>query len=343
MGFWSRSHTDGRAQVGIGTLIVFIALVLVATVAAGVLINTAGVLQASSETAGQQSQNQVTNNLQIQSVVGNVRKKDIDQQVIANISPDGSTQFNLDAETATLTFRKTGSTCDSSDEYEVTFDGNPSEPVRIDGEANINVDVVEKSNGDYELEFIDQSGDVIGGGPLEPPVSVDIDIITGDCDDVEVDVNGEFNIVEDEDNNGFAGGDTGPATTRFKSIPARDIVDRIELTASTAPGAQTIAISESTISFVSEKSISRLTYGESGPDGDSFTARNIIGSEIELREPSDRVEITLDGTDISNDGFGLRPGESVSLEVTTQAGASQVVTLQVPQNLFGKKAVILDR
>ncbi|MFC6975338.1 archaellin/type IV pilin N-terminal domain-containing protein [Halomicroarcula sp. GCM10025709] len=59
-----------RGQVGIGTLIVFIAMVLVAAIAAGVLVNTAGFLQSSAEETGQQSSDQVTNRLNVVSTVG---------------------------------------------------------------------------------------------------------------------------------------------------------------------------------------------------------------------------------------------------------------------------------
>jgi len=61
---------SGRGQVGIGTLIVFIAMVLVATIATGVLITTAGFLQSSAGETGQQSSDQVTNRLGVVSTVG---------------------------------------------------------------------------------------------------------------------------------------------------------------------------------------------------------------------------------------------------------------------------------
>nr|WP_284006940.1 archaellin/type IV pilin N-terminal domain-containing protein [Halomicroarcula sp. YJ-61-S] len=68
---------EDRGQVGIGTLIVFIAMVLVAAIAAGVLINTAGFLQSSAEETGQQSSDQVTNRLEVVNTVGdNINQND---------------------------------------------------------------------------------------------------------------------------------------------------------------------------------------------------------------------------------------------------------------------------
>jgi len=49
---------------------VFIAMVLVAAIAAGVLINTAGFLQSQSEQTGQQSSSQVADRLQVVNTVG---------------------------------------------------------------------------------------------------------------------------------------------------------------------------------------------------------------------------------------------------------------------------------
>lgn len=66
----SRTRPDNRAQVGIGTMIVFIATVLVSAIAAAVLIDTGAKLQERSARTGQETTEQVSTNLNIKSIVG---------------------------------------------------------------------------------------------------------------------------------------------------------------------------------------------------------------------------------------------------------------------------------
>ncbi|MFC7095940.1 archaellin/type IV pilin N-terminal domain-containing protein [Halobaculum marinum] len=93
----NRQHSsadDERGQVGIGTLIVFIAMVLVAAIAAGVLVNTAGFLQSKAADTGERSVAQVSDRLQVVVATGNVNPDG---------SADGIADGTVDAVNVTVT------------------------------------------------------------------------------------------------------------------------------------------------------------------------------------------------------------------------------------------------
>ena len=65
-----RVRMGEEAEMGVGTLLIFIAMILVAAVAAGVLVQTAYVLQQQAETTGDQALMEVATGFRILAAYG---------------------------------------------------------------------------------------------------------------------------------------------------------------------------------------------------------------------------------------------------------------------------------
>ncbi|WP_200530963.1 archaellin/type IV pilin N-terminal domain-containing protein [Halorubrum sp. LN27] len=96
--FETITNSEDRGQVGIGTLIVFIAMVLVAAIAAGVLINTAGFLQSQAEATGQESTDLVSERIDVSTevgIVGNASSGELESIRLGVTGAAGSDQIDL--------------------------------------------------------------------------------------------------------------------------------------------------------------------------------------------------------------------------------------------------------
>ena len=88
-----------RGDIGVGTLIIFIAMVLVAAVAATVLIYTTGALQQKASKTSKEATQQISTNIIVEQVLGNRSSSasaTLDQGLIIRIKPDvGTTSIDL--------------------------------------------------------------------------------------------------------------------------------------------------------------------------------------------------------------------------------------------------------
>ncbi len=62
---WKKRKEDEAGEMGVGTLLIFIAMILVAAVAAGVLVQTAYKLQSQAELTGDQAMQEVATGVKI--------------------------------------------------------------------------------------------------------------------------------------------------------------------------------------------------------------------------------------------------------------------------------------
>ena len=179
--FERETRNDG-GQVGIGTLIIFIAMVLVAAVAAGVLVNTSGLLQSKAEDTGADAQAQVSNQIEVVSATGvvdttndNVETVELVVKKSSGSDPidlsRASIQYTGDSASTTLTYvdgAASGTQFSTTSEKNIGSTSNPSEVLDAAGDrVTITVDAEAIEGGDpngidqgeeVTLRIVDQSG-----------------------------------------------------------------------------------------------------------------------------------------------------------------------------------------
>ena len=176
---------NNRGQVGIGTLIIFIAMVLVAAVAAGVLINTSGQLQARASDTGNDAQAQVSNQIDVVSATGENTGavKDVDDAYLIVKKSPGSDSIDLskatiyyvsDSTSKTLTWQDTTTGADEAHFTATDFAATPADSTLLedsDDRVQISIDIEKIEGGSTAvdadglaegksatLKIIDQSG-----------------------------------------------------------------------------------------------------------------------------------------------------------------------------------------
>ncbi len=172
--FDTDTESQDRGQVGIGTLIVFIALVLVAAIAAGVLINTAGFLQTQAQSTGEESTDQVSTNLVYLSTTGVVAGDGtgIDEfETTVQLGP-GSDAIDLNDSTVSV-FTDDGESAE--------FDGVNQDGLTVAGDTVLSTDASdEDATATLNFNVTDDDGINADGDQFDSGTTVDVVITTSE-------------------------------------------------------------------------------------------------------------------------------------------------------------------
>lgn len=337
------SRNQERSQVGIGTLIVFIAMVLVAAIAAGVLIDTASLLQSQSENVGEESQSLVTNNLQIISQVGITNGEKIENKLYFN-------GFINDAipMTAPGSYELVEEHTVNNSKVTVTLDiinGDGTTKLKFNGELT---DKVYSPGDKITFTKVNRTHMKIedGGGThiITTSVPVHLSAQVPDTENETAESVTEYVIFyfpDTYDAISFSyGTEPDQSYTTFPTKPDRH-VEAVNVTVKRAPGSDTIDLSDLVVIYRSDRVQQTLTYDDSISNRSYYRATTIRDSDTLLEKGLEQGIISLNTTYLEPGQGGLENGESATIEIITQSGGKTSTEVQVPPVLSGKPAVPL--
>ncbi len=154
---------NDSGDVGVGTLIIFISMVLVAAVAAAVLIYTTGALQQKATKTSKDATNQISSNMIVEKVMGDrgaALNNTIDT-LLVRIKPDvGTTSIDLRQVIITV--------MDSTNRYDLSYGTNYSAIAVRDEEQAFNASTPVLTAGSLIEIQINNSATGLGSISLQP-------------------------------------------------------------------------------------------------------------------------------------------------------------------------------
>jgi archaellin len=310
-------------------------MVLVATIAGGVLINTAGFLQSQSEETGEESAQQVSDRIQIYSSVGILGGDDIDGNIIVEESESATSDSDGIArlEEALIGTAKE----DDIDDNIVTVDGRNVISVNGNIVTEDGENVVRESDG-RNIVLNDAEVDAVREGN-EDSASAEVfrdPVFQGGTIRTSSDGNQEKRNVATE---------SGVDVTNSSSFadPEFNAISQIELTVGIGPGADSLDLDDLTIQYLGPNTATNLVSNDTDTNGPVFDIEPVRSDKNDnvIVDQAERWKIVIDLLDPDNQLEALTEGEEAHLTIVTASGAQTQVQLTVPSSLTGEEAVNL--
>ena len=317
---------EERGQVGIGTLIVFIAMVLVAAIAAGVLINTAGFLQTQAEATGEDSTALVSERINVNSEVGIVASgaDTLDELRIAVTGAPGADQIDL-AETT----------------LQVVGPGGQENLVFTDAKI-LAVGPYENGTINETREFDVEIGDINQLDGMESDDRRLRVIVEDGTDEIANGTINDTNITDDGIQNinitDINANSTGETITASSNIT-------VKLYNSSSAEDETTEVANITVTVDGEDSAAAL-FESSQLGANEFAVRPTDGDtfvdEPVLSEETDYTLVVNPDAGAFEDGTAFGQGDDATIDIVSPAGATTRIELNAP-DLFSEvgEAVLL--